>query len=91
MFTGKNIRSKNEILVFMMIELLVDGFLDPQALKNDFHISSLTMYRYVSLIKNVVFDFDYHYIDIYYDRKTKLYRCKFLNNYRFMDSEKNVL
>lgn len=78
MFSGKNFRSKNEILVYMIIELLVEGFLDPQVLKNQFNITSLTLYRYVSIIKNVIFDFDFHYIDVYYDRKVKLYRCKFL-------------
>lgn len=76
MYIGQGNRNKNEIIVYMMILMLVDGFLDPNEIKNNFNITSLSLYRYISFIKTMIYDFEFYFIDIYYDRKSKLYKCK---------------
>lgn len=75
MFYGKNNRNKNDILVYLVITLLIDGYIDPIDIENKFNLSSLTMYRYMSLIKTIIYDFDFFYLDLYYDRKNRIYRC----------------
>ncbi len=76
MFVGKATHSKNEIMIYIIICLLVDGYLDGELTRNEFNISSLTLCRYVSFLKTVLAEFRMYYIDIYYDRKSRLYRCK---------------
>lgn len=81
MFYGKNNRSKNDILVYVVICLLIDGYIDPTDIENKFNLSSLTMYRYMSLIKTIVYDFEFYYVDIYYDRRNRVYRCTINTDY----------
>lgn len=77
MYIGKNaIHSKNEIMIYIIINLLADGILDSESIRNEFNISSLTLCRYMSFLKTALVEFRIYYIDIYYDRKSKLYRCK---------------
>ena len=75
MFYGKNSKSKCDILIYLIISLFVEGYIDPIDVENKFNISSLTMYRYISQIINVLYDYEFQYISIYYDRKTKCYKC----------------
>ena len=75
MFYGKNSKSKCDILIYLIISLFVEGYIDPIDVENKFNISPLTMYRYISQIINVLYDYEFQYISIYYDRKTKRYKC----------------
>lgn len=86
MYIGQGIRNKNEIIVYMMISMLVDGFLDPKEIKSLFNITSLSLYRYMAFIKDMIFDFEFYYIDIYYDRKSKIYICKCNSDFKSKQS-----
>ena len=76
MFVGKQLKSKGEIVILIIIVLLLEGKLDSSIIKKDYNISSKTFSKYISFIKNVLFDFGIYYIDIYFDRDSKMYKCK---------------
>lgn len=77
MFSGNNNRMKSDILIYMVITLLIDGSLNPQEIKDKFNIKKLTLYRYMSQIQTIIYDFEFTFIDIYFDKKKKKYICKF--------------
>lgn len=82
MFLGSGYKTKNEIIVIMIISLLEDGYLNPQDIRNKFNITSITLYRYISFLKNVLVDNNFYYIDIEYDYSNKIYRCKSRTKFR---------
>lgn len=81
MFIGKNTRTKSEILIYMLVKIIIEGLLDPLEIKNEFNLSSLTIYRYFSLIKTMIYEYNFYFIDIYFNRKSKCYECKINGNY----------
>ncbi len=51
MVRGSKNRTKNEIIIYMIICILIEGKLYSEEVKNKFNLSNLTFYRYMSLIK----------------------------------------
>ena len=51
MVRGSKNRTKNEIIIYMIICILIEGKLYSEEVKNTFNLSNLTFYRYMSLIK----------------------------------------
>ncbi len=77
MFVSKTaLHSKNEILIYLLVIMMVEGFIDPQDVKNRFNITSLSLYRYISFIKTMLADYSMYYIDLYYSKQSKKYICK---------------
>lgn len=76
MFIGQNDRPKNEIIFYLIIILLLEGSVDSNEIKNKFNISTKTFYRYMNFIKLLLFDFEFYFIDINYDRYSKLHICR---------------
>ena len=75
MFIGQNNRPKIEIIFYLIITLLIDGSVDSNDIKNRFNISTKTFYRYMIFIKTMLYDFDFYYIDIYYNYSLKHHIC----------------
>ena len=75
MVRGSKNRTKNEIIIYMIICILIEGKLYSEEVKNKFNLSNLTFYRYMSLIKIVLCDFGFYYIEIIYNRIEKCYIC----------------
>ena len=75
MFKGKQYKDKKELLLYLLIILLTEGRCDSKRFKMEFNISSKTLYRYISFINNVLYDFGLYHVYIYYDRKEKNYIC----------------
>lgn len=88
MFIGHQSRPKVDIIVYLIIMLLVEGSVDSNEIKNKFNITTKTFYRYMSYIKNMLFDYEIYYIDIEYDRKTKLHKCVVNSSFK---SEKKIV
>lgn len=80
MYIGQNTRPLKEIVIYILITLLIEGCIDSDDVKNRFNISTKTFYRYMSFIKLMLYDFEFYYIDIEYDRKKRLHICK-VNTY----------
>lgn len=76
MYRGNNNRIKSDILIYIVICLLIDGYVYPQEIRDKFNLKSLTVYRYISQIQTIIYDFELHFIDIYFDRKIKKYICR---------------
>ena len=75
MYVGQNTRPTKEIVCYILITLLVEGCINSDEVKNKFNISTKTFYRYMSFIKLMLSDYDFYYIDIYYDRKNNQHIC----------------
>ena len=73
---GSNTIPKNELIIFLMIVLLLEGRVDSKIFMIKYNLSNKTFYRYISELKNILADFGLYFIDIYYDRKEHIYRCK---------------
>lgn len=76
MHKGKQLKCKSELIMYLVILLLTEGRIDAVRFKKEFNLSNKTFCRYISNIKNVLYDFGLYYIDIYYDTKLKVYLCK---------------
>lgn len=75
MFINKSSFTKNDIIIYLVILLLIERKVDSNLIKNKFNLSNNTFYRYISSIKNVLFEFGFYYVDVYYDSTLKLYIC----------------
>lgn len=69
-------RSKNEILLFMILKLLIDGSINSNDIIQEFSISSRCFYRYISDIKSMIYNCGLYYIDVYYSKEINKYLCK---------------
>lgn len=74
MYKGKNTKNKSEIIIYFLLTLFIEGRLKPEEMRVKFNIRSLTMYRYISLIKDIIYDYEFYSIDIYYDKKNREYK-----------------
>ena len=74
MYKGKNTKNKSEIIIYFLLTLFIDGRLKSEEMRVKFNIRSLTMYRYISLIKDIIYDYEFYSIDIYYDKKNREYK-----------------
>ena len=75
MHQGKQLLSKKDLILYLTNLHLTEKKVDSFVFKNEFNLSSKTFSRYISDIKNVLFDFGLYHIDIFYDREKKLFVC----------------
>ena len=75
MYLGNQSFYKKDICIYILAELLIHKKLDVESILNFTGISRHTLVRYVSSIKNALFDFGYYNIEIYFDRTYSCYRC----------------
>lgn len=75
MYKGNQYFCKNEICIYLMILLLIDKKLDPIVIMRETNISRLTLVRYISTLKNAMFDFGFYNVRIWFDRSYSVYRC----------------
>ena len=75
MFIGHQERPKIDIIVYLIIMLLVEGSVDSNEIKYKFNISTKTFYRYMNYLKLMLYDYEFYFIDIEYDRANKIHKC----------------
>lgn len=88
MFIGQNLRPKIEIIFYIIVVLLIEGSIDSNEIKNKFNITTKTLYRYMTFIKVMLYDYDFYYIDVYYDYSKKQHLCHV--NSKFKSENINV-
>lgn len=75
MFIGQNSRPKIEIIFYLIVVLLLEERVDSNEIKIKFNISTKTLYRYMTFIKVMLYDYDFYFIDVYYDYSKKQHLC----------------
>lgn len=75
MYVGKQNKCKSDLILYLLILLFTEGKVDSVKFKNEFNLSSKTFCRYISQLNNVIYDFGLYHINLYYDRKEKVYIC----------------